>query len=47
MWSIQMNEKGRGQYGSAHMLLSAGILDACRRVIEQNWPREQLTESNL
>jgi hypothetical protein len=31
---------------SAQRLLLAAILDACRRVIEENWPRGQLTERN-
>ena len=36
---------GGAQYCSAQRLLLAGILDACRRVIEANGPRGQHPES--
>jgi hypothetical protein len=37
----------QGQYCSARGLLPAGILDACRRVLEENGPRGQRTERKV
>jgi len=39
-------ESPSSHFCSAPWSLSAGILDACRRVIEESWPRGQITELN-